>query len=187
MGSMNTPRRGIPGWLLVLLLVVMPLIELFVLIRIGRTIGAGWTIVALIAAAIVGAWVVKREGARAWTAFTTALSEGKMPARELADGVLILAGGLMMMAPGVVSDVIGLLLVLPFTRPVFRPAVMALVGKRLHAIDPLGGMSPGAPFGFGPGAPSTDPRFDNHAGFRDARRPGHQDEGPVVRGEVVDD
>lgn len=178
---MNAPRaarpRRVPGWLLFLLLVVMPLLELFVLIQIGQVIGAGWTIIALLAAAVLGAWVVRREGARAWQAFNGALHQGRMPAKELADGVLVLAGGVLMMAPGLVSDAMGLVLVLPFTRPLVRPLLVAFITPRIKesiASSPYGGFAQADPFG-GP------------AGPRDARRPGPQDGGPVIRGEVVDD
>lgn len=187
---MTSPRRGVPGWLLFVLLVVMPLLELFVLIRIGKVIGAGWTILALIAAAVLGAWLVKREGARAWSAFNGALAQGRMPTKELADGALVLVGGVLMMAPGVVSDAIGILLVLPLTRPLFRPAVTALVASKVKVASPFSGT--GQPFetgfggGFGgrTGAGSHGPSHDRG---KNAPRPGHTDGGPVIRGEVIDD
>ena len=170
----------VPGWLLFVLLVVMPLVELFVLIRIGKVIGAGATVLLLLVAAVLGAWVVRREGARAWAAFNAALLAGRMPTRELADGVLVLVGGVLMMAPGVVSDVFGLLMVLPVTRGLVRPLLVALVAPRLAAAvpDAPGFVGFSAPFG-------PDPR--SGAPGPDVRNPGPQDEGPVVRGEVVDE
>ncbi|MFC6152462.1 FxsA family protein [Nocardioides yefusunii] len=186
---MNAPRaartRRVPGWLLFLLLVVMPLLELFVLIRVGKVIGAGSTILLLILAAVVGAWVVRREGARAWQAFNGALGAGRMPTKELADGVMVLAGGVLMMAPGVVSDLMGLVLVLPFTRPLVRPLLVAAIAPRIKqsmASSPLGGFATG----FG-GDPFAQDPFAGQQEPRDARRPGPQDGGPVIRGEVVDD
>lgn len=185
----------VPGWLLFVLLVVMPLLELFVLIRIGQVIGGGATVLLLLLAAVLGAWVVRREGARAWAAFSQALAAGRMPTRELADGVLVLAGGVLMMAPGVVSDLIGLVMVLPFTRGLVRPLLVALAAPRLSAAAQGGPgfVGFGAPFG-APGAHHPGAQHPGeqapHGGPRDgsdAPRPGPQDGGPVIRGEVVDE
>jgi UPF0716 protein FxsA len=166
----------IPGWLLVVAFVVVPLVEVFVLVQVGQVIGPWWTILLLVAASIIGAWLIKREGSRSWAALREALQTGRMPARELADAGLILIGGTLMLTPGFVSDVLGVLLIAPVTRPVFRRVLTRMVTTRLLG-GPLGG--PPGPFGgpFG-GAPG---------GGRDARRPGQDPEGPVVRGEVVDE
>ena len=114
---MRTRRRRVPLWLLALLFLVIPLVEIYVLIQVGKVIGVGWTIVALIADSFLGGWLIKREGGRAFRQLGVALSEGRMPSREIADGILILLGGILMLSPGFVLDVFGLVLVLPFTRP----------------------------------------------------------------------
>jgi UPF0716 protein FxsA len=163
----------IPGWLLLVAFVVVPLVEIFVLVQVGQVIGAWWTILLLIAASALGAWLIKREGSRAWAALREALQTGRMPARELADAGLILIGGTLMLTPGFVSDVVGILLILPVTRPVARRLLTRMVAARL--VGPVAGPS-GGPFG------SSGPQ-----GPRDARRPGPDPQGPVVRGEVVDD
>ena len=75
--------------------------------------------------ACFGTWLIKREGGRAWAALRTALESGRMPARELADGALILVGGTLMLSPGFVTDAFGILLILPFTRPVARRLLTA--------------------------------------------------------------
>ena len=106
---------------------------------------------------ILGSWLIRHEGARAWRALREALDSGRMPAKELADGALILIGGTLMLAPGFVTDAFGVLMILPLTRPVFRRLLTRLVASRLVVLGP----SPGT-----------------------ARRPGHAD---VIRGEVVDD
>ena len=64
---------------------VVPLLEIYVLIQVGQVIGAWWTIALLLADAILGAWLIRREGGRAWQSLTTSLQSGRMPARELAD------------------------------------------------------------------------------------------------------
>ncbi len=112
-----TRRRRFPAWLFAILFFGIPLLELYVLIQVGQVIGVGWTILLLIADSLLGAWLIKHEGARAMAALSAALSSGRMPAREIADGILVLAGGILMLSPGFVLDVVGLLLVLPFTRP----------------------------------------------------------------------
>lgn len=157
-------RRRVPGWLLAALFLGVPLLEIFVLVQVGQVIGAWWTILLLVLASVVGAWLIRREGARAWRALGEALGSGRMPARELADGMLILVGGTLMLTPGFVSDVAGILLILPVTRPVARRAVTRLVAARL-AVRPPGRGGPG-----------------RGASGRDATRPGPD----VVRGEVVD-
>jgi len=158
-------RRSGLGWALVLAFVVLPIVEIYVLIQVGQVIGPWWTILLLVVDSILGAWVIKREGGRAWRALRSALDSGRMPARELADGALILVGGTLMLAPGFVTDAFGILLILPLTRPLFRRLLAGLVARRLIVLGP-GGPGPGA--SRGPGSPP--PR-----------------QGPVVRGEVVDD
>lgn len=164
---MTRRRRGL-SWLLLIAFIVVPIIEIYVLIQVGQVIGPWWTILLLIADSILGTWLVKREGGRAWQALRTALDSGRMPAKELGDGALILVGGTLMLTPGFVTDALGILLILPFTRPIFRRLLTAVVAKRLLVIS-TGAAAAGPP------------------GFGDARRPGPRSEGPVVQGEVVDD
>jgi UPF0716 protein FxsA len=149
-------RRRIPWWLLLVAFVLVPLVEIYVIIQIGQVIGAWWTILLLVADSVFGTWLVRREGGRAWRALVTALRDGRMPARELADGALIVVGGTLMITPGFVSDAVGVLCIMPFTRPLGRRVLARVINRRL-----LG---------------------TGHRGPRDARRPGPD----VVRGEVVD-
>ena len=114
-----------------LLFVGMPILEIYVIIQVGQVIGAWWTILLLVADSIVGGWLIRREGRRAWLALTTALRSGRMPATELADGALILVGGTLMLSPGFVTDAFGMLLILPFTRPIARRLLTRVVGQRL--------------------------------------------------------
>jgi UPF0716 protein FxsA len=155
--------------LLVLAFVVMPLVEIYVLIQVGQVIGVWWTILLLIADSILGGWLIRREGGRAWRALTAALSSGTMPAKELADGALILVGGTLMLSPGFVTDVLGILLIVPFTRPIARRLLTQVVSKRLVAgyADVRRGPRP-------PG-PGYRPPGNSSGG------------GPVIRGEVLDD
>ena len=162
-------RRRIPGWLLLVAFVVVPLLEIFVLIQVGQVIGAWWTILLLIADSILGTWLIRREGGRAFAALRSALNSGQMPAKELADGALILIGGTLMLSPGFVTDLLGILLILPFTRPLARRALTGVVTRRLVGAGAAAYMSrPGA----------------NQPGNQ--QRPHPNPDGSVVEGEVVD-
>jgi UPF0716 protein FxsA len=151
--------------LLALLFVVVPVVEIYVLIQVGQVIGAWWTVLLLIADGVLGSYLVKHQGGRAWTALRQALDEHRVPARELADGALILVGGTLLLTPGFVTDVFGLFCVLPFTRPFARRLLTGFLSRKFLA-SPLIGMYDGR----GPGA-------------RTRRRPGPDS---VVQGDVVD-
>jgi UPF0716 protein FxsA len=131
-------RRSWVSWLLVTAFVVVPLVEIYVLIQVGQVIGVWWTILLLIADSIYGGWLIRHEGGRAWQALTNALNSGQMPAKELADAALILVGGTLMLSPGFVTDAFGILLILPFTRPVARRLLTTVVARRLVVIPPPG-------------------------------------------------
>ncbi|ROO88394.1 UPF0716 protein FxsA [Actinocorallia herbida] len=146
--------------LLPLLFVLLPIIEIYVIIQVGQAIGGWWTLLLLVAETLLGLWFVKREGKRAWSSLNATLAQGRMPDRELADGFLILAGGVLLIVPGFVTDVFGFLCVLPFTRPLVRRVLMVWAERRAARIGPVAGF---------PGGPVF---------------PG---QGDVIRGEVVDE
>ena len=130
---MNPGARGrLIRLALVAAFIGVPLIEIYVLIQVGQVIGPWWTILLLIVDSLIGTWLIRREGGRAWQALRVALESGRMPARELADGALILVGGTLMLTPGFVTDGLGILLILPFTRPVARRQLTKDVGPRRH-------------------------------------------------------
>lgn len=119
--------------LLALLFVVVPVIEIYVLIQVGQVIGAWWTVLLLIADGVLGSYLVRHQGGRAWAALRQALDEHRVPARELADGALILVGGTLLLTPGFVTDVFGLFCVLPFTRPVARRLLTGFLTRKFLA------------------------------------------------------
>ncbi|MGB0099498.1 MAG: FxsA family protein [Nocardioides sp.] len=151
---MSTRRRALP-LVLFTAFVVMPLLEIYVIIQVGQVIGAWWTILLLVVDSIFGAWLLKHEGGRAWRSLQEAIQGGRMPSTEIADGALILVGGTLMLTPGFVTDAFGILLILPYTRPLFRRVLAAAVARRITVVD--------------------------------VQRPGPGPDGPVIRGEVVDD
>ena len=115
---------------LVVVFLVMPLLELYVILQVGQAIGVLPTIGLLLAVSFLGAWLVKREGMRTWRAFRTAIEAGRVPARETADGALVILGGALLLAPGFVTDALGLLCVLPPTRALVRRLFLAVGVRR---------------------------------------------------------
>lgn len=175
---------------LVLAFLLMPIVEIYVIIQVGQAIGAWPTVALLVAESLLGGWIVRREGRRAWRALQETLQRGVMPDRELADAALVLVGGVLLLTPGFVTDVFGFLFVLPFTRPLVRTALaryaarrVRLAGARAGTMFPPGlddpGPFAGSPFGTGPsGSGPFGPQGRDGAGVP---------RGPVVRGEVVDE
>ena len=102
--------------LLVLVFVVVPLVELWVIGEVASAISWGPTLVLLLVDSVIGAVLVRREGSRAWQRFRSALSEGRVPDDENLQGAMLLFGGALLLTPGFVTDVVGLALVLPITR-----------------------------------------------------------------------
>lgn len=108
---------------LLVLLVAAPLIELFVAIRVAQIIGGWNTIAALLLVGAVGAWLLRRQGAATFRRGQRALAEGRIPDREMLDGLLLAIAAGLMIAPGFVSDALGILLLLPPIRALIRPLV----------------------------------------------------------------
>src|SRR4051812_6880790 len=106
--------------LLIILFIVVPIAELAVLIQVGQLIGVWWTIALLIADALLGSWLLRTQGRLAWQRFVTAMNEGRVPHREAVDGVLVIFGGALLLCPGFITDIMGLLFLFPPTRIVLR-------------------------------------------------------------------
>jgi UPF0716 protein FxsA len=161
-------RGRVPWGMVAAVFVVVPLVEIYLIVQAGQAIGIGWTILVLVADSLLGALLLKREGLAAWRALTSALASYRMPARELADGALVLVGGTLLLTPGFFTDALGFFFIVPFTRPVARRALTSVVTRKL-----LGGPA-GASRTRGPQGPGGGER---------RQRPGPDS---VVRGEVVD-
>jgi UPF0716 protein FxsA len=117
--------------LLVALFVVVPLVELYVLIQVGQIIGVWWTLVLLVADSVLGGMLMRSQGRAAWRRFNEALAAGRVPAREAFDGVLVVLGGALLLAPGFVTDVVGALLLLPPTRAAIRRVLVRRFAARV--------------------------------------------------------
>jgi len=106
--------------ILVLLFLVLPIVELYVIIRVGQEIGALYTIGLLLVVSIVGAWLAKREGLGVWRRINQQVGAGKVPGVELVDAFLILLAGALLLTPGFITDVLAILLLIPPSRAVVR-------------------------------------------------------------------
>ena len=115
---------------LVLLFIVVPIAELYVLIQIGQAIGILPTIALLILDSVLGAVLMRSQGRAAWMRFNRALAEGRVPGREVIDGALVIFGGALLLTPGFLSDILGLILLLPPTRALVRRVLVARFGGR---------------------------------------------------------
>lgn len=126
-GNVDVAMRA----LLVVLFLVVPILELYVLIQVGGAIGVLPTIGLLIADSLLGAFLLRQQGRGAWRRFNLAAMEGRIPARETIDGALIIFGAALLLTPGFLTDIAGLALLIPPTRAVVRPVLVRWAGKRM--------------------------------------------------------
>lgn len=106
--------------LIALLILIVPVIELIVIVEVATRIGFFETIGVLILISVAGAWLVRREGAAAWRRLQETMARGEIPTSEAIDGVLVVIGGALLLTPGFVTDLVGLLFLFPATRLVAR-------------------------------------------------------------------
>ena len=138
-GPATRPRRTWLRWLLAAL-VLLPLLEIVVLVAVGRSIGLGWTILLLVGMAVAGTWLARRETGRTFGALRRAVDSGKMPTDEATDAILVGLGAFLLILPGVISDVVGLVLVLPFTRPLARRLLQLVIAQQALRLRVVAGM-----------------------------------------------
>jgi UPF0716 protein FxsA len=145
-------------WLIAALL-LLPILEVVVLVVVGKSIGVAWTLLLLVGMAVLGAWLARRETGRTYRSLQKALESGRMPTDEATDAILVMTGGFLLILPGFLTDLVGLLLVLPFTRPAARRLLQTVVAARVLAATGDGGSS--------------------------GRRPRAPGRGQVIEGEVI--
>lgn len=119
---------------LIALFIIVPLAELYVILQVGEAIGAVWTILLLAADSVLGSLLLRSQGRSVWRRFNATLAEGGMPHREVIDGVLIIFGGAFLVTPGFITDIVGLLLLVPPTRALIRRLVARRLGKRVTVV-----------------------------------------------------
>ncbi len=117
-------------WLF-LLFVVVPLIELYLLLFVGSKIGFWWTVCIVLVTGVIGASLAKREGLRVWDTYRQALGEGRLPDEGIVGGLLVLVGGVLLVTPGMLTDLVGFCLLVPQTRRFFADLIRAVIAKKL--------------------------------------------------------
>ena len=157
------------GAFIFFMLLVVPIAELYVIVQVGDLIGLPLTLLLLIAVSVMGTVLLKREGAATYFKARDVLARGGIPSKELTDGFLILLGGALLLTPGFLTDVVGLALILPFTRAPFKRFFTTVIFARLAKRHPTmaGGVytarvvrerrSAGSPGDAGPGGSSEPP------------------------------
>jgi UPF0716 protein FxsA len=141
--------------ILLLLFILVPIAELALLIQIGQAIGVWWTVLLLIADSVLGTLLMRSQGRLAWRRFNAAIAEGRAPAREVIDGVLVIFGGALLLAPGFITDAFGLLFLFPPTRALLRGLLVRRATLRVIRAVPVGS---------GPAPPSRNGRPDDVEG-----------------------
>jgi UPF0716 protein FxsA len=114
---------------LVLVFVLVPLAEILVILQVGEAIGGWWTAALLIADSLLGAYLLRVEGRRAWSEFRSALEDGRWPGDEVAQGALVIVGGTLLLTPGFLTDALGFLFLLGPTRRIVARRLRARVGE----------------------------------------------------------
>jgi UPF0716 protein FxsA len=143
---------------LVLLFIAVPIVEIYVIIQVGEAIGALWTIALLVADSILGSVLMRTQGRAAWRRFNETVAGGRIPAREVLDGVLVIFGGALLLTPGFVTDIFGLALLLPPTRAVIRRLLVRRFAGRFVVARPGSASRPGRGFDVDGTASEVDPR-----------------------------
>jgi UPF0716 protein FxsA len=143
--------------LLVVLFIVVPIVELYVIIQVGQAIGVLPTLALLVADALLGSLLLRHQGRGAWRRFNMALAERRFPGREVADGLMIAVGGTLLLTPGFITDIFGLILLIPPTRAIVRRLLRSYVNRRFVVISaPRHTDSPSRHYDFD-GAAEEDP------------------------------
>lgn len=162
------------------LFTIIPLVELFLLIRIGGIIGAVWTVLLVVGTGALGAYLARQQGWHVWNDIQIELQLGRFPADRLLDGLLLLVAGAVLITPGVLTDVLGLLLLIPVT----RAPIKGWVAQRLRRMLQNGNVTVGGFWGGGGHGPHGGPRDGLGPGARPRGGP-HDGSGPEPPGGSV--
>jgi UPF0716 protein FxsA len=120
----------VPLLALIAIFIIVPLAELYVILKVGDAIGLLPTVAILAADSLLGAWLLRSQGRAVWNRFNAAVSAGRVPHNEVIDGVLIIFGGAFLITPGFLSDIVGVFLLLPPTRALIRRIARRSIERR---------------------------------------------------------
>ena len=118
---------------LFLLFTLVPVVELYILVKLGTTFGVGLTLLIVIGTGILGATLSKREGLKVWFRIQEEMQNGRFPGNELLDGCLIFAAGALLLTPGLLTDILGFLMLIPRTRSIFKKWIKEKVRKMMDS------------------------------------------------------
>jgi len=124
--------------LLVVVFILVPIAELYVILQVGDAIGAPLTILLLVLDSLLGSALLRSQGRTVWRQFNEVLAEGRVPHRELFDGIAVIFGGAFLITPGFLTDIVGLLLLIPPTRAVVRRLATGWLGRRFGLTAVMG-------------------------------------------------
>lgn len=117
--------------IIVALFILIPALEIWGLFTLGKLIGGWQTFALIILTGFVGAYLSKSEARKVWHYAQHQLSRGQFPTDSILDGICIFTGGLLLLTPGILTDVLGFLLVFPVTRPVCKAAILYVIRKKI--------------------------------------------------------
>lgn len=116
---------------IVALIVIVPIIEFWGYIEVAERLGVGKTIFLTLATSIIGGLMMQFEGRKVMIDAKQQMTDGQVPGRMMLDGLCVFGGGILLLMPGFITDLIGFLLVFPLTRPLFRVVLLKWIGKKL--------------------------------------------------------
>jgi UPF0716 protein FxsA len=121
-----------PLWALLLIFIAVPIAELYVIYLVGDAIGVLPTLALLAADSLLGSLLLRSQGRTVWNRFNETMAAGRVPRREVMDGVLVIFGGAFLLTPGFLTDIVGLVLLIPPSRAVVRRLVERRIGQRMQ-------------------------------------------------------
>lgn len=130
---------------LLLLFTIVPAIELFLLLQIGSWMGPTNTVLLILCTGLLGAWLAKREGLGVLATLAQELQGGLPPGERLMEGALVVAGGLLLVTPGVFTDLVGFLLIAPWSRRRIAPWALGALAQRFELQGGSAHVGPGRP------------------------------------------
>lgn len=113
-------------------IIAMPVVEIIVLLLSGNLIGFWPTLFLIVATGLIGAYLAKRQGMETWKKAQEQIRYGMMPGNEIIDGICIFIGAALLLSPGLISDIMGLILVFPPTRNLLKPMVIRFIMNRMN-------------------------------------------------------
>ncbi|MFT4415147.1 FxsA family protein [Fredinandcohnia humi] len=117
--------------LLLALIIVVPALEIGILIFSGKTLGVAATIILIILTGVLGAWLAKKEGLETLRRAQEQMSYGQVPGHAIMDGICILVGAVLLLTPGFITDLTGLILLVPFTRQLVKPFIGRIIKRMI--------------------------------------------------------